>query len=131
MQNLNQGQEFLCFFLVGVVISFIFDLFRSSRYIFKTPDLITHIEDIVFLFASAIIIVISILYISSGILRFYIILAICMGILTYSLTISKLCVIIFSSIFKTVKFLINIILEMHLWENFLNLNFIRYYLLHY
>lgn len=114
MQNLNQGQEFLCFFLVGVVISFIFDLFRSSRYIFKTPDLITHIEDIVFLFASAIIIVISILYISSGILRFYIILAICMGILTYSLTISKLCVIIFSSIFKTVKFLINIILEMHL-----------------
>lgn len=131
MQNLNQGQEFLCFFLVGVVISFIFDLFRSSRYIFKTPDLITHIEDIVFLFASAIIIVISILYISSGILRFYIILAICMGILTYSLTISKLCVIIFSSIFKTVKFLINIILEMHLWENFLNLNFIRYYLLCY
>ena len=27
MQVLNQGQEFLCFFVVGVIICFIFDLF--------------------------------------------------------------------------------------------------------
>lgn len=114
MQVLNQGQEFLCFFVVGVIICFIFDLFRSSRYVFKTTDLITHIEDILFLLISATIIIASILYISSGILRFYIILAISMGILTYSLTISKLCVIIFSSIFKAIKFVVNIILERHL-----------------
>ena len=130
MQVLNQGQEFLCFFVVGVIICFIFDLFRSSRYVFKTPDLITHIEDILFLLISATIIIASILFISSGILRFYIILAISMGILTYSLTISKLCVIIFSSIFKAIKFVVNIILERHLWKNFLNLKFIKYYLLH-
>lgn len=129
MQILNQGQEFLCFFVVGVIICFIFDLFRSSRYVFKTSDLITHIEDILFLLISATIIIASILYISSGILRFYIILAISMGILTYSLTISKLCVIIFSSIFKAIKFVVNIILERHLWKNFLNLKFIKYYLL--
>ena len=114
MQILNQGQEFLFFFVVGVIICFIFDLFRSSRYVFKTSDLITHIEDILFLLISATIIIASILYISSGILRFYIILAISMGILTYSLTISKLCVIIFSSIFKAIKFVVNIILERHL-----------------
>lgn len=130
MQVLNQGQEFLCFFVVGVIICFIFDLFRSSRYVFKTTDLITHIEDILFLLISATIIIASILFISSGILRFYIILAISMGILTYSLTISKLCVIIFSSIFKAIKFVVNIILERHLWKNFLNLKFIKYYLLH-
>lgn len=129
MQILNQGQEFLCFFVVGVIICFIFDLFRSSRYVFKTSDLITHIEDILFLLISATIIIASILFISSGILRFYIILAISMGILTYSLTISKLCVIIFSSIFKAIKFVVNIILERHLWKNFLNLKFIKYYLL--
>lgn len=129
MQILNQGQEFLCFFVVGVIICFLFDLFRSSRYVFKTSDLITHIEDILFLLISATIIIASILYISSGILRFYIILAISMGILTYSLTISKLCVIIFSSIFKAIKFVVNIILERHLWKNFLNLKFIKYYLL--
>ena len=52
MQVLNQGQEFLCFFVVGVIICFTFDLFRSSRYVFKTPDLITHIEDILFLLIS-------------------------------------------------------------------------------
>ena len=126
MQNLNQGQEFLCYFLVGVIVCFIFDLFRSSRYIFKTPDLITHIEDILFLLISACIIIASILYISSGILRFYIILAIGMGILIYFLTISKLCVIISSSIFKAIKFIINIISEIHLWKIFLNLKFIKY-----
>ena len=128
MQNLNQGQEFLCYFLVGVVICFIFDFFRSSRYVFKTPDLATHIEDFIFMLLSASIIIASILWISSGILRFYIILAIAIGILIYFLTLSKLCVIIASSIFKAIKCIINIISEMHLWKVFLNLKFIKYYL---
>lgn len=124
MQSLNQGQEFLCYLVVGIILALIFDLFRSSRYTFKTTDLITHIEDAVFLMLSAVILILSNLVISSGILRFYIILAIVLGILTYSLTISKVCVIIFKYIFKTIKFVVNKILEIHLWKIFLNLNFI-------
>lgn len=100
MQNLNQGQEFLCYFVLGVILFFIFDIFRSSRYIFKPSDIITHIEDLIFSILCTTLIIIAIIYISSGILRFYIILGLSLGIITYSLTISKLCVIIFTNIFK-------------------------------
>lgn len=100
MQNLNQGQEFLCYFVLGIILCFIFDIFRSSRYIFKPSDIITHIEDIIFLLICTASIVMAILYVSSGILRFYIILALLLGIIIYSLTISKLCVIMFTNIFK-------------------------------
>ena len=124
MEGLNQGQEFLCYCIVGMFLCFIFDIFRSSRYVFKTTDLITHIEDGIFLSLSAVIVVSSILLISKGMLRFYIILAVCLGILVYSLTISKVCVIMFKSIFKAIRFLVNKIMEMHKWESFLNQNFI-------
>lgn len=124
MEGLNQGQEFLCYCIVGMFLCFIFDIFRSSRYVFKTSDLITYIEDGIFLSLSALIIIGSTLFISSGMLRFYIILAIGLGILVYSLTISKVCVIIFKSIFKAIRFLVNKILEMHKWESFLNQSFI-------
>lgn len=124
MLILNQEQEFLCYIVIGAIICFIYDFFRSSRYVFKTKDLLTHIEDAIFLLISSVIIICSILYISSGILRFYIFLAIILGILTFSLTLSKVCVIIFTSIFKAIKLLINKILEIHLWKTFLNLKFI-------
>ena len=124
MEGLNQGQEFLCSCIVGMFLCFIFDIFRSSRYVFKTSDLITYIEDGIFLSLSAVIVVSSILLISKGMLRFYIILAVCLGILVYSLTISKVCVIMFKSIFKAIRFLVNKIMEMHKWESFLNQNFI-------
>lgn len=125
MEGLNQGQEFLCYCIVGMFLCFIFDIFRSSRYVFKTSDLITYIEDGIFLSLSALIIIGSTLFISSGMLRFYIILAIGLGILVYSLTISKVCVIMFKSIFKAIRFLVNKILEMHKWGSFLNQNFIN------
>ena len=124
MEGLNQGQEFLCYCIVGMFLCFIFDIFRSSRYVFKTSDLITYIEDGIFLSLSAVIVVSSIFLISKGMLRFYIILAVCLGILVYSLTISKVCVIMFKSIFKAIRFLVNKIMEMHKWESFLNQNFI-------
>lgn len=118
MQTLNQGQEFLCYYIIGIIICFVFDIFRSSRYIFKPSDIVTYIEDVIFIIFCAIIIITAILYISSGVLRFYIILAIGLGILTYSLTISKLCVIIFTNIFK--------LLEKYLWQTFSNLKYINY-----
>lgn len=118
MEGLNQGQEFLCYFVVGIIISFVFDIFRGSRYVFKTSDIITHIEDGIYLVLISSFIVASILYISSGILRFYIFLGILLGIVIYTLTISKLCVIMFKSIFMAIKFVINIILEKHRWKIF-------------
>lgn len=124
MLNLNQGQEFLCYVILGIIISFIYDIFRSSRYIFKPKDIITYIEDIIYVIISAIIIIYGIIYISSGSLRLYILLGIIFGIVIYSLTMSKLCVIILSNVFKVLKLLINFIWERHRWKIFLNQEFI-------
>ena len=98
MQNISQTQEFLWFCLIGIIVSFIFDIFRSIRKNFKTKDTITYIEDILFLIISTIIIMISLLKISNGVLRLYIFLGIGLGIIIYSLTFSKFCIIIINAI---------------------------------
>ncbi len=98
MQNINQTQEFLYFCLIGVVITFIFDIFRSIRKNFKTSDKLTCVEDIIFLIISTLLIMTGIVKFSNGIIRFYIFLGIFIGITIYSLTISKFCIIILSSI---------------------------------
>lgn len=113
MQNISQTQEFLYFCLIGIVISFIFDIFRSVRKNFKTADCVTYIEDIIFLVISTIILMFGVLEISNGILRFYIFLGTFLGIIIYSLTFSKFCIIIIDSILvfckKAIEFLRNII----------------------
>ncbi|MBR3153009.1 MAG: spore cortex biosynthesis protein YabQ [Clostridia bacterium] len=45
---LSQYQIFIIFILLGIFLSFIFDLFRILRKSFKTPDIITYLEDIAF-----------------------------------------------------------------------------------
>lgn len=113
MQNISQTQEFIYFCLIGIVISFIFDIFRSIRKNFNTTDNITYVEDILFLVISTIIIMYGVLEISNGILRFYIFLGTLLGITIYTLTFSKFCIIIFDSILvfckKTIEFIKNII----------------------
>ena len=113
MQNISQTQEFICFCLIGIIISFIFDIFRSIRKNFKTTDLITYIEDIIFLIIATVILMFGVLEISNGILRFYIFLGTCLGIIIYSLTFSKFCIIIIDSILifckKIIEFVKNII----------------------
>lgn len=112
MQNISQTEEFLLFCLIGIILSFIFDIFRSIRKNFKSNDLITYIEDIIFLIIVTIIIMLGIIKISNGILRLYIFLGIILGIIIYTLTISKFCIIIMSRILyygkKVFYFFINL-----------------------
>ena len=98
MQNNSQSCEFLYFCLIGIIISLIFDIFRTLRKNFKTPDVITYIEDILFVIISSFIIMLGILKIANGILRFYLFLGLFLGIITYSLTFSKFCIIIINGI---------------------------------
>lgn len=44
MQFLN----FCVFIIVGILLAFIYDLFRISRKAFNTKDFITYLEDILF-----------------------------------------------------------------------------------
>ena len=103
MYTFSQEQIFIFFFIIGVVIGLLFDIFRVLRRSFKTPDFITLIEDISYLSIVGLLIIYSIIKLNNGDIRFYIFIAIFLGILIYSLTISRLCVIIFYVVVESCK----------------------------
>lgn len=108
MHNFSQEQIFVLFFIVGLIIGIIFDFFRAIRKNYKACDFITLVEDILFLGFASFLIIFSIIRINGGEIRFYLFLAIFFGILLYSLTISNLCVIIFSVIVRICKNMLQI-----------------------
>ncbi len=103
MYNFSQEQIFILFFIIGLIIGITFDFFRGIRKNFKASDFTTLVEDIVFLGFTTFLIIFSVIRINGGEVRFYLFLAIFFGILLYSLTISSLCVIIFSVIVRICK----------------------------
>lgn len=103
MYNFSQEQIFIFFFIIGIIIGIIFDIFRVIRKSFKTPDLVTFIEDFIFLLITSFLIIFSIIKLNGGEVRFYLFLGIFSGILIYSLTISNFCVIILSGFVRICK----------------------------
>ena len=100
MHEFTEIQKFLIFLIEGAIISFVFDFFRSIRKNFASNDIVTFIEDLIFLSFVSVIIMVSVIYFCNGVIRFYIFLGIFLGICIYALTLSKRCVIIFSTIIK-------------------------------
>ena len=49
MLSYTQGQLFIFFFIIGMCIGIIYDIFRVIRKNFKTKDFVTQIEDVIFL----------------------------------------------------------------------------------
>lgn len=87
--NLEQLTIFLYFIITGMILSIIFDIFRILRKSFKTSDIITNIEDVIFGIITGIIILISIFIFNNGELRLYTFIGITIGIVIYMLFISK------------------------------------------
>lgn len=87
--NLEQLNSFMIFLLLGIIISILFDAFRILRRVFKTPDIITYIEDVIFWTMTGIIILYAIFIFNNGILRFYIFIGMLIGILLYMLMLSN------------------------------------------
>lgn len=89
INNLEQLKSFFIFTVIGIIIGILFDIFRISRKIFKTSDILTYIEDILFWLISGLIILFSIFLFNNGELRLYIFIGISIGILIYMLSISR------------------------------------------
>lgn len=85
----NQAYLFLIFIVNGIIIGILFDFFRILRRTFKTSDMITYAEDLLFWILTGIIILYSIFIFNNGEIRLFIFLAIAMGILTYILLFSS------------------------------------------
>lgn len=109
--NFEQLTSFIIFTIIGLIISIVFDFFRILRKTFKTPDLITCIEDIVFWIISGIIILISIFIFNNGELRLYIFIGILIGIILYMIFISKYFIKFNVYVINCLKYLINKILQ--------------------
>ena len=70
--TINQAYIFLVFIINGLIIGLVFDIFRIFRKSFKTPNIITYIEDILFWIISALIIMYSLFVFNNGQFRAYI-----------------------------------------------------------
>lgn len=76
MYNFSQEQVFIFFFIIGIIIGIIFDIFKVLRKSFKTPDIITFIEDLIFIVLSGILLIFGILKLNGGEIRFFLFLGI-------------------------------------------------------
>ena len=107
--NIEQLYSFFIFTILGLLIGVIFDIFRILRKTFKTTDIVTYIEDILFWFLTGILTLAFIFKFNNGELRLYIFIGLGIGIILNMLFISKyfikinVCIINF--IKKVLKFL--------------------------
>lgn len=99
----NQTYLFLVFSLTGVAIGILFDFFRILRKSFKTSDIITYLEDIVFWVSTGILILYNIWYFNNGEIRLFMFLGIIMGTMIYMLTLSNIIIKVFYTIIKFLK----------------------------
>lgn len=103
---INQAYLFLIFTLNGVFIGLLFDFFRILRKSFKTNNIVTYVEDILFWMLAGISILISMYNFSGGELRLYMILGLALGIIIYILTVSKYIIRISVFIINTIKIIV-------------------------
>ncbi len=85
----NQAYLFVMFIINGILIGFLFDIFRILRKSFKTKDIITYIEDVTFWILTGILTLYFIFKYNNGEIRLYIFFGIIFGTLIYILTLSK------------------------------------------
>ena len=107
-----QGRNFCLFFIIGLFIGFIFDIFRGFRKNFKLPNIIVDFQDILFLIIVGALYFRSVMVFNNGNLRFYLIISCLLGITIYALTLSESCVIIIKVIFRLFKLVINVVLKL-------------------
>ena len=108
---INQAYLFLIFVLDGFIIGLLFDFFRILRKTFKTSDIITYIQDILFWILTGLVVLYSIFIFNNGEMRIYIFLGILIGIILYVLLFSKYVIKINVFIINKIKWFISIILK--------------------
>ena len=125
----NQLFSFFIYVIVGILLGFIFDIFRALRKSIKNSTVATNIEDILFVIISFIIIAMVVQIVSKGELRFYILLGIILGILIYFLSVSKYIITgetwILKSIIKILKRIYNFFIKFFKKINDLILKFLN------
>lgn len=108
---INQAYLFVMFILNGILVGILFDIFRILRKSFKTPDLITYLEDIIFWIIAGLLTLYSIFKFNNGEIRIYIFVAIIVGVLMYMMTLSKYFIKLNVFIISTIKKVIGTVIS--------------------
>lgn len=108
---MNEIYIFAIFILNGALIGILFDIFRILRKSFKTPDILTNIEDIFFILISGFIILYTIFRLNNGQIRIYMLIALILGITLYITFISKYFIKLNVNIIKFIKLILKKILN--------------------
>lgn len=106
-----QAYLFLIFTINGIIIGLLFDIFRILRKSFKTSDIITYLQDLIFWIITAIILLYSIFKFSNGEIRLYMFIAVFLGCIIYMLQFSKYFIKINLKIVNVIKIIITKIIN--------------------
>lgn len=105
--SLEQLYSFGIFFLSGIITGILFDIFRVIRKSFKISDIHTYIEDIIFGIITGIFLIFMSFIYNKGNIRFYMFIALILGLCAYFYTISKYFIKINVKILCFFKYLIS------------------------
>ncbi len=106
----NQMYTLIAFFVTGICIGFLFDIFRVTRRIFKVPDIVTYIEDVLFWLSTGILVILTILFFTDGEVRLYMILMTIIGAVLYFMLISKYFIKMNIVAMSAIKKIINVLI---------------------
>lgn len=104
----NQAILFLIFCINGILIGLLFDFFRILRRSFKTHDIVTYIQDVLFWILTGFILLYSIFTFNNGEIRLFMFLGVALGVIFYMLCLSSYVIKVNVII---IKFLKNIIIK--------------------
>lgn len=105
----NQAYTIIAFFISGLIIGIIFDIFRITRKTFKLPNIITYIEDALFWILTGAIILFTIYVFTDGQIRLYMILMLIIGAFIYFMFASKYFIKINTKVLDFIKLIIRFI----------------------
>lgn len=121
----NQAYLFLVFTVNGILIGLLFDIFRILRKSFKTSDVITYIQDILFWILTGLILLKSIFTFSDGEIRFYMFLGVFLGCLIYMIMFSKYFIKVNVQIITIIKKTVGTILSIIIFPIKLSFKYIK------
>ena len=99
----------IAFFISGLIIGILFDIFRITRKTFKMPNIITYIEDVLFWLLTGLITLFTICKYTDGQIRLYMVLIMIMGAFVYFISLSKYFIKINTKIIDFIKFVLKTI----------------------
>lgn len=123
--ELSQAHLFYIFALTGILLGVLFDIFRILRKSFKTSDLITYVEDIIFWVIAGFILFYTVYKFNNGEIRSYVLLGIAVGLSMYLIIFSKIFININVTVITFIKNICVKIAKFMLYPLKILLNFMR------